>query len=134
MDDVVIERSSPTPIPVLSPALHCVAMTALVYLRTSFGYTFLRPKGIFFALSWALVLFDVAAWQEPQIWREYRAVCIFGAGAVTLYWTHLLLTFSSEWRKKAELHVEVLNHALASRYAGMKNGPQRSYWRTCTRS
>ena len=102
MDDVVIERSSPTPIPVLSPALHCVAMTALVYLRTSFGYTFLRPKGIFFALSWAFVLFDIAAWQEPQIWREYRAVCIFGAGAVTLYWTHLLLTFSSEWRKKAD--------------------------------
>lgn len=101
MDDVVIERSSPTPIPVLSPALHCVAMTGLVYLRRSFGYTFLRPKGIFFAFSWAFILFVIAAWNEPEIWREYRAVCIFGLGAVALYCTHLALTFSSEWRKKA---------------------------------
>lgn len=101
MDDVVIQRSSPTPIPLLSPALHCVAMTALVYLRTSFGFTFLRPKAFFFLFTWVFTLFFIMAWNEPQVWREYRAVCIFGAGTVTLYWTHLLLGFSGEWRRKA---------------------------------
>lgn len=101
MDDVVIERSSPTPIPILSPALHCVAMTALVYLRTSFGYTFLRPKAFFFLFTFLFALFFIFAWNEPLVWRGYRAVCVFGAGAVVLYWTHLFLTFSSEWRKKA---------------------------------
>ena len=101
MDDVVIERSTPTPIPILSPALHCIAMTGLVYLRTSFGYTFLRPKSIFFAFSWVFVLFFIFAWSEPQVWPEYRAVCIFGAGAAALYWTHLSFTFSREWRKAA---------------------------------
>jgi hypothetical protein len=102
MDDAVNQRPVPAPIPVLSPALHCVAMTALVYLRTSFGYTFLRPKSVFFALSWAFVLFVIMAWHEPDIWREYRAVCIFGAGAVILYWIHFSLTFSREWRRRAE--------------------------------
>ena len=102
MDDVVIARPAPTPIPILSPTLHCVAMTALVYLRTSFGYTFLRPKSIFFAFSWAFALGVVIAWNEPEIWREYRAVCIFATGAIVLYWFHLLLAFSSEWRRRAK--------------------------------
>ena len=102
MDDAVIQRPSPTPIPVLSPALHCVAMTALVYLRASFGYTFLRPKSIFFAFSWAFALFVVMAWNEPLIWREYRAVCIFGTGTLVLYWLHFFVTFSREWRQRAE--------------------------------
>ena len=77
-------------------------MTALVYLRTSFGYTFLRPKSVFFAFSWAFVLFFIVAWNEPDLWRGYRAVCFFGIGAVTLYWGQFFRTFSREWRKKAE--------------------------------
>ena len=101
MDDAVNQRPTPTPIPVLSPALHCVSMTALVYLRTSFGYTFLRPKSVFFAFSWAFVLFFIMACNEPHIWREYRAVYIFGMGAVSLYWFQFSRTFSREWRKKA---------------------------------
>jgi hypothetical protein len=102
MDDALIQRPAPTPIPVLSPTLHCVAMTAFVYLRTSFGYTFLRPKSVFFAFSWAFALCVVIAWNEPQIWREYRAVCIFGTGAVILYCFHLSIAFSREWRKRGE--------------------------------
>ena len=102
MDDVVNQRAAPTPIPVISPTLHCVAMTALVYLRTSFGYTFLRPKSIFFAFSWAFLLFVIVAWNEPAIWHEYRAVCIFGTGAVVLYWIHFSRTFFREWKRQAE--------------------------------
>lgn len=102
MDDAVNQRPVPTPIPILSPALHCVAMTALVYLRTSFGYVFLRPKSIFFALSWAFVLAFIVAWNESDIWREYHTAALFGAGAVGLYWIHFSLTFFREWRKTAE--------------------------------
>ena len=102
MDDALIQRPAPTPIPVLSPTLHCVAMTAFVFLRTSFGYTFLRPKSVFLAFSWAIMLGVFIAWHEPQIWREYRAVCIFGTGAVILYCTHLFIAFSREWRKRGE--------------------------------
>lgn len=102
MDDVIHQRPNPTPIPILSPALHCVAMTVLVYLRSSFGYTFLRPKSIFFACSWAFVLLFIMAWNEPPYWREYRAVCIFGAGAVVLYWLHFAATFFREWLKQGE--------------------------------
>lgn len=102
MDDAVNQRSAPVPIPVLSPTLHCVAMTALVYLRSSFGFTFLRPKSVFFAFSWAFVLLLIVAWNEPEIWREYRAAFLFGAGAILLYWTHFFITFGREWRKKAD--------------------------------
>jgi hypothetical protein len=102
MDDTLIQRPAPTPIPVLSPTLHCVAMTAFVYLRTSFGYTFLRPKSVFIAFSWAFMLGVIIAWNEPPIWREYRAVCIFGTGAVILYCSHLWIAFSREWRKRGE--------------------------------
>jgi hypothetical protein len=102
MDDAVNQRPVPTPIPILSPALHCVAMTTLVYLRTSFGYVFLRPKSIFFAFSWAFVLAFIMACNEPAIWTEYRALAVFGAGAVALYWIHFSITFFHEWRKTAE--------------------------------
>lgn len=132
MGDTIIERPSPTPIPVLSPALHCVAMTALVYLRTSFGYTFLRPKSVFFAFSWAFVLFVIMAWNEPNVWREYHAACIFGTGAVVLYWMHLLRTFFFEWRKNAEDdHYPGTSHALRiSRLFGLRDasGEMLRFW------
>ncbi|MEA3207136.1 MAG: hypothetical protein QOE70_193 [Chthoniobacter sp.] len=102
MDDAVNQRPVPTPIPILSPALHCIAMTAIVYLRTSFGYVFLRPKSIFFAFSWVFVLAFIVAWNEPAIWSEYHTAAAFGAGAVALYWLHFSFTFFREWRQTAE--------------------------------
>jgi hypothetical protein len=71
-------------------------MTALVYLRSSFGFVYLRPKSVFFTFSWAFGLFAVYAWNEPEVWREYRAVCFFGIGAVALYCVHLLISFVRE--------------------------------------
>jgi hypothetical protein len=96
MKDIHTERPKAAPIPILSPVMHCIAMTALVYLRRNFGFAFLRPKSVFFAFSWAFTLFVVFAWNEPQIWQQYRAVCIFGMGAVVLYWLCLLHTFTKE--------------------------------------
>lgn len=107
-------------------------MTALVFLRTSFGYTFLRPKSVFFAFSWAFVLFVIMAWNKPGVWREYHAVCIFGTGAVVLYWMHLLRTFFHEWRKKAEDdHYLGTSHALRiSRLCGFPDasGEMLRFW------
>jgi hypothetical protein len=102
MDDAVIERKSPTPIPVLSPTLHCIAMTAFVFLRTSFGYTFLRPKSVLLAFAWAFTLAFIVAWNEPLVWREYRAACIYTIAAVSLYLIHFSIAFYREWRKRAK--------------------------------
>jgi hypothetical protein len=93
MKDIHTERPKAGPIPLVSPVMHCVAMTALVFLRRNFGYAFLRPKSVFFAFSWAFSLFVIVAWNESSLWPEYRAVCIFGATAIVLYWLHLLRTF-----------------------------------------
>ncbi len=103
MKDKQIPPSGTEPrIPVISAALHCVAMTVLVYLRSSFGFAYLSPKSVFFAFSWAFVLFTVYAWNEPAIWASYRFVCLFGIGAVLLYWLHLLSAFLRELYGKGE--------------------------------
>lgn len=115
MRDIHTERPKVGPIPILSPAMHCVAMTALVYLRRDFGYAFLRPKAVFFAFTWALVLFCIFAWNEPEVWSEYRFVCIFGAGAASLYWLHLLLTFIRDVKRRGEDdHYSGRSHLLAA--------------------
>ena len=59
-------------IPILSPVFHCCAMTVIVFFRYSFGFEFLRPRSVFFAFSWAFVLFTVYAWNEPAVWAAYR--------------------------------------------------------------
>jgi hypothetical protein len=87
-------------IPVLSAALHCAAMTDLVFLRSSFGFVFLQPKSVFFAISWAFVLFAIYAWCEAEVWTAYRAACFFGAAAMLLYWTHLAQAFARELGEK----------------------------------
>ena len=114
MKDKQVEPPSGQPrIPFLSAAVHCVAMTAIVYLRSSFGFAYLRPKSVFFAFTWAFVLFTIFAWMEPTIWRQYRAVCIFGAGAAALYWVHLLTAFLRELYHRGEHdHHSGTSHAL----------------------
>jgi hypothetical protein len=103
MKDRQVEPSGVQPrIPVVSALLHCVSMTALVYLRSSFGFVYLSPKSVFFAFSWAFALFTVYAWIEPQVWTEYRAACLFGIGATALYWLHLLIAFIRELYHRGE--------------------------------
>ena len=102
MKDIHGERSAPGRIPLLSPLLHCVAMSALVYLRTSFGLTLYRPRSIFFALSFAIGVLDFIAWNEPAIWNRYSALCIFAAGSVLLYWIHFSIALWREFSKDAD--------------------------------
>ncbi|MCW0219391.1 MAG: hypothetical protein OJI67_13785 [Prosthecobacter sp.] len=71
-------------------------MTVLVFLRSSFGYSYLRPKSVFFAFSWAFVLFFVYARYEKEVWAEYGLMCLYGAAAVALYLIHLLTAFFRE--------------------------------------
>lgn len=86
----------------VSQVLHCVSMTALVYLRSNFGFGYLQPKSVFIAFSWAFTLYAIYAWVECDVWREHRAVLWFGAGTMILYWLHLFHTVHREWRGKAE--------------------------------
>ena len=102
MKDTHVDRPAPGKIPVVSPVLHCVAMTALVYLRSSFGIALFRPRSIFFAFSFAVVVLDYIAWNEPDIWPAYRVACIFSAGAVAFYWLHFGITFLCELYSSSE--------------------------------
>jgi hypothetical protein len=45
----------------------------------------------------AVGVLDYIAWHEPDLWREYAAVCIFGGGAVAFYWLHFGITFVREF-------------------------------------
>lgn len=83
-------------IPVISTLLHCVAMTVIVFLRSGFGYAYLRPKAIFFAFSWAFTLYSAYSWIEPGKWRMNSVLCIYGMAAIALYWLHLIVTFVTE--------------------------------------
>lgn len=88
-------------------------MTALVYLRSSFGFVFLRPKSVFFAFSWAFLLFVIFAHYYPNLWREYWAICVLGTGTIALYWLHLLVAFTRELYRAGEHdHYSGTSHAL----------------------
>jgi hypothetical protein len=100
-------------IPVVSATVHCIAMTVLVFLRSSFGFAYLSPKSVFFAFSWAFILFTIFAWNEPAVWRQYRSVCLFGMAAAALYWMQLLGAFLRELYRKGEHdHYSGRSHAL----------------------
>lgn len=85
----------------VSDLLHFIAMTALVWLRSSFGFVFLRSKAVFFAFSFAFILMEIIAWHTPFIWFYVRALCIFGTITVILYWLHLLRSWCSELLRSA---------------------------------
>lgn len=83
-------------IPIVSTVLHCVSMTAVVFLRSDFGYAYLGPKSIFLAFIYAMLFFAVYAWNEPAVWQTWWAFCTFGVGASMLYIIHLLTAFGRE--------------------------------------
>lgn len=83
-------------VPFVSAVLHCISMTGIVFLRSSFGYSYLRPRSVFFAFAWAFILFFIYAWKEKGVWQEYRLMCFYGATAIALYLTHLLIAFFRE--------------------------------------
>lgn len=88
-------------IPLISALVHCLSMPVTVYLRSGFGYAYLRPRSIFIAFTWAMLLFALYARIEPGAWEQHAAFCLFGIGAACLYFTHLLVAFVSELRGNA---------------------------------
>lgn len=103
MKDKQVQSAGPQPgIPLISPVLHVISMTALVFLRTSFGYAFLSPKSIFLALTWALGLFAYYATHEPGVWPRWWALTAFWAVAAALYLAHLLAAFVREIQRSGE--------------------------------
>ncbi len=102
MRDTQVDQSGQfARIPILSTALHCVAMTVLVFLRSSFGYLYLRPRSLLFGMGWAVALFSVYAWLEPGMWTRYRAVCVYGLTAFALYCFHLGHSVWQQTQRKA---------------------------------
>ncbi len=101
MKDRQIEQSPPQlRIPFLSAFLHCVSMTVIVFLRSSFGFAYLRPKAVFFVFSWAFGLFCFYAWHEQAVWSSWWLTCFYGAAAIGLYLLHLLIAFFRELYRK----------------------------------
>ncbi len=83
-------------VPILSPVLHVFCMPIIVYLRRDFGFSYLRPKSVFAAISWAFILFSVYAWNEPSVRAQHAVTCLFGLLAIFLYLAHLGLAFLNQ--------------------------------------
>jgi hypothetical protein len=78
-------------IPIVSPVLHFIAMTGVVFLRSSFGIVYLRHKSVFLVFGYAQILFTVYAALEPGVFQRYRGEVIFGTAAALLYMLHLFI-------------------------------------------
>jgi len=91
-----------TRVPVISPVLHVIAMPALVYLRCRFGYSFLRPRSVFFILGYSMVLFTIYAFWNDARWSQYAPLCFFGMVAFVLYGLHWVIAFTQQIRGTAE--------------------------------
>lgn len=103
MKDKQFQSDGPHPgIPILSPVLHVMCMPALVFLRSSFGYSFLSPKSVFLALIWAHGLFCFYAAREPGAWVKWWGIAIFGGAAAILYILHLAGAFRRELKRSGK--------------------------------
>lgn len=101
-DRQVITQGTPHSIPIISPLLHWLAMPAIVFLRSSFGYSFLSPKSVFLAFSWAALLFVIYTGIEPGAWRSNWALASFAGMASLLYILHLATAFARETQRKGK--------------------------------
>ena len=87
-------------LPFISPLLHGIAMTGVVFLRSSLGIVYLRSKSVFLAFSYAQLAFTVYAVLEPGVFPHYRGEVVFGTAATLLYLTHLLAAVIRETQTK----------------------------------
>lgn len=100
MKDRQTPATGPQPrIPIISAVLHWLAVPAIVYFRSGFGFSFLSPKSVFLAFSWATLLFTAYVWLQEGAWRFFWALSSFFTVAVILYVLHLTVAFVSETRK-----------------------------------
>lgn len=100
MKDRQIPTSGTQPsVPIVSPILHWMAMPAIVFLRSGFGYSFLSPKFVFLPFCWASLLFLVYAWMAGGAWPRNWAIATFAAAASATYLLHLLAAVTREVKK-----------------------------------
>lgn len=103
MKDRQVQASPPQMrIPFISAILHCISITAIVFMRSAFGFAYLRPRSVFFAFSWAFALFFIYAWKEKLILGKYWAVCLYGLAVVALYYIHFFTAFFRELYRSGE--------------------------------
>lgn len=86
----------------VSPILDCIAMTGIIFWRSSFGIVFLRHKSVFLAFAYEQILFAIYALLEPRVFARYRAEVVFGTSAALPYIAHLLTDIVREVRKTGE--------------------------------
>lgn len=89
-------------LPIISPVIHFISMTGVVFLRSSFGYVYLRPKSIFLSLGWAQFLFAIYVCLEPGMIERWGWGAIFGAVAFWLYVIHLGASVYRQVLRKGE--------------------------------
>lgn len=89
-------------IPFISPCLHCVAMTAIVFLRSSFGIIYLEPKAIFGAFCLLTGYFTFMVWYEPYLWENFWFFAHYFVAACLLYLGHLAIAIFRQTDKSAE--------------------------------
>lgn len=89
-------------IPVISPVLHCLSMPVIVFLRTSFGYSYLRPKSVLIALSVACLASAYIVNNEPRLLPDYGWLTRFLGLASILYLLHLMICAGMDLASKGE--------------------------------
>jgi len=89
-------------IPFISPILHWLAMPGVVFLRSSFGYLYLRPKSVFLACSFTFTIFFIIAWNEPELWARAGAPMTFAFAASGLYVVHLMAAVRAQASRSGE--------------------------------
>jgi len=112
---MIDKQPSPTPaltgIPFISDLLHVAAMPVLVFFRYGFGYSYLRPKGVFLALAWASFLMTFIVWKEAGLHASFGALALFSSLASLLYLVHLMWSFIKETRSKGQ-HDQFSGHSI----------------------
>ncbi|MEM7146338.1 MAG: J domain-containing protein [Verrucomicrobiota bacterium] len=103
IDRQVTKASNDPRIPVVTPTLHLLSMTVVVFLRRNFGYDYLRPFTNFITLTWLVFLFSAIAWSsrdETTWWQYSRSLCIFLGASLVLYYLHWFIAYLQDLAKK----------------------------------
>lgn len=86
----------------VSSTLHCFCIPVLVFLRKDFGYAYLGPKKIFFALIFASGLLAYATYKDQSLRPTFLIPAFFGATSSILYLLHLTIASVKQGQGRAE--------------------------------
>lgn len=89
-------------IPIISQLLHFASMPVIVFWRSGFGYSYLRPKSVFLASCFACFVASYIVHNDAILADRFGAVSKFLVLSSTLYLLHLLRSLWLESRAKAK--------------------------------